>query len=578
MYDLIIRGGTLIDGKGTDRYAADIAIKDGKIAKIGSIDSSAKKEINAEGKLVTPGWVDIHTHYDGQATWDPILAPSSWHGVTTVVMGNCGVGFAPVKPKDRDFLIELMEGVEDIPGAALSEGIDWQWESFPEYLDALEAFPRAIDVATQVPHGAIRAYVMGERCNTDYAPTQTEVAEMAALVHEGVAAGALGFSSSKTLLHKDIHGEFMPGTFSGNEEMLALGLGMKSLNNAVFELVSDHLGEDKEWQWVTDFQKQTGLTVTLIATTAPAYENNKMFNLAEQARKEGREIRPQAAGRPTGVLHGLQSSFHAFVGHPTWRNELSTLNHEDLVARLLEPSVKAQILSEESQITSGPMQILAHLMKHVFPLGENPNYEPGPEDSIAGIAKSKNMDPMEVMYDLLAANDGKELFYQPLGGYQSYSLDGQKRLLEHPNVLFGLSDGGAHCGVIADAGMPTFIMTHWGRDRTKGDLMSLEFIVQSLTSKTAQAYGMYDRGELSEGMIADINIIDFESMRLYRPEAIFDLPAGGRRLVQRAEGYDLTIKAGEVIFEKGEHTGALPGKLVRRSDEVFTNVSANNVL
>jgi N-acyl-D-amino-acid deacylase len=338
------------------------------------------------------------------------------------------------------------------------------------------------------------------------------------------------------------------------------------------------LGEDKEWQWVTDFQKQTGLTVTLIATTAPAYENNKMFNLAEQARKEGREIRPQAAGRPTGVLHGLQSSFHAFVGHPTWRNELSTLNHEDLVARLLEPSVKAQILSEESQITSGPMQNLAHLMKHVFPLGENPNYEPGPEDSIAGIAKSKNMDPMEVMYDLLAANGGKELFYQPLGGYQTYSLDGQKRLLEHPNVLFGLSDGGAHCGVIADAGMPTFIMTHWGRDRTKGDLMSLEFIVQSLTSKTAQAYGMYDRGELSEGMIADINIIDFESMRLYRPEAIFDLPAGGRRLVQRAEGYDLTIKAGEVIFEKGEHTGALPGKLVRRSDEIFTNVSANNVL
>jgi N-acyl-D-aspartate/D-glutamate deacylase len=482
-------------------------------------------------------------------------------------MGNCGVGFAPVKPKDRDFLIELMEGVEDIPGAALADGINWEWESFPEYLDALEKFPRAIDVATQVPHGAIRAYVMGERCNTDYAPTQEEVDAMAALVREGVEAGALGFSSSKTLLHKDIKGEYMPGTFSGNEEMLALGLGMKGLNNSVFELVSDHLGEDEEWAWVTEFQKQTGLTVTLIATTAPAYENGKMYKLAEAARQEGREIRPQAAGRPTGVLHGLQSSFHAFVGHPTWREELADLDHEALVARLQDPIVKAKLLSEESVIKSGPMQDLAKLMNNVFPLGENPNYEPNREDSVAGIAEAKGMDPMEVMYDLLVANDGKELFYQPLGGYQGYTLDFQKMLLEHPNVLFGLSDGGAHCGVIADAGMPTFIMTHWGRDRRKGDKLELEFIVKSLTSETARAFGMFDRGLLKEGMIADINIIDFDNMRLHRPEAIFDLPTGGRRLVQRAEGYEATIKAGEVIFSNGEHTGALPGKLVRRSDE-----------
>jgi N-acyl-D-aspartate/D-glutamate deacylase len=569
MYDLIIRGGTVIDGSGEGRFAADVAVADGKVARIaapGELDGDAKQIIDAQGKLVTPGWVDIHTHYDGQATWDPILAPSSWHGVTTVVMGNCGVGFAPVKPQDREFLIELMEGVEDIPGAALSEGIDWQWESFPEYLDALEKFPRAIDVATQVPHGAVRAYVMGERCNTDYAPTKPEVDAMAALVREGVEAGALGFSSSKTLLHKDIKGEYMPGTFSGNEEMLALGLGMKDLNNSVFELVSDHLGEEEEWAWVTEFQKQTGLTVTLIATTAPAYENNMMYNLAEQARQEGREIRPQAAGRPTGVLHGLQSSFHAFVGHPTWRAELAALDHDALVARLQDPMVKAQLLAEESEIQSGPMQDLPKLMGLVFPLGENPNYEPGPEDSVAGVAQARGMDPMEVMYDLLAANDGKELFYQPLGGYQGYSLDWQKTFLEHPNVLFGLSDGGAHCGVIADAGMPTFIMTHWGRDRTKGEKMELEYIVKSLTSDTAQAYGMFDRGQIKEGMLADINVIDFDAMRLHRPEAIFDLPAGGRRLVQRAEGYAATIKAGEVIFTNGEHTGALPGKLVRRSD------------
>ena len=566
MYDSIIRNGTIIDGTGNPRFSADIGIKDGNIAKIGQITDTANHEIDAEGKLVTPGWVDIHTHYDGQATWDPLLAPSSWHGVTTVVMGNCGVGFAPVKPADRDFLIELMEGVEDIPGAALSEGIDWQWESFPEYLDTLESIPRAIDVATQVPHGAIRAYVMGERCNTDYAPTEAEVKEMAALVREGVEAGALGFSSSKTLLHKDVHGEYMPGTFSGNDEMLALGLGMKGLNNSVFELVSDHLGDDKEWAWVTDFQKQTGLTVTLIATTAPAYENGKMYKLAEQARAEGREIRPQAAGRPTGVLHGLQSSFHAFVGHPTWRDELAQLDHETLLTRLAEPATKAKILSERSVINGGLMQNLPGLMGLVFPLGENPNYEPLPEDSIAGIAKERGMDVMEVMYDMLVANDGKELFYQPLGGYQGYSLDGQKKLLEHPNVLFGLSDGGAHCGVIADAGMPTFIMTHWGRDRTRGDKMSLEFIVKSLTSSTARAFGMFDRGLINEGMIADINIIDFDELRLHRPEAVFDLPAGGRRLVQRAEGYEITIKSGEVIFNNGQHSGALPGKLVRRSD------------
>tara|TARA_B100001057_G_scaffold294162_1_gene294271 strand:+ start:1304 stop:3025 length:1722 start_codon:yes stop_codon:yes gene_type:complete len=567
MFEMVIRNGTIIDGTGRDRYVADIGINDGKIVKIGEIKESSKNIIDAENKLVTPGWVDVHTHYDGQATWDPILAPSSWHGVTTVVMGNCGVGFAPVKPKDREFLIELMEGVEDIPGAALSEGINWQWESFPEYLDALESFPRAIDVATQVPHGAIRAYVMGERCNSDYAPTKEEVNQMAELVREGVEAGALGFSSSKTLLHKDIKGEYMPGTFSGNEEMLALGLGMKGLNNSVFELVSDHLGEDEEWQWVKDFQKQTGLTVTLIATTAPAYKNNKMYNLAEQSRIEGYEIRPQAAGRPTGVLHGLQSSFHVFVGHPTWRKELASLSHEELVAKLRDPATKKKILSEETTIKNELLQDIPSLMAQVFPLGENPNYEPEFKDSVAGIAQKLELDVMEVMYDLLTQGEGKELFYQPLGGYHTYDLEPQKKLLEHPNVLFGLSDGGAHCGVIADAGMPTFIMTHWGRDRTRGDKLSLEFIVKSLTSSTAEAFGMFDRGYLKEGLIADINIIDFNSLRLHRPEAIFDLPAGGRRLVQRPEGYEMTIKAGEVIFDNGTHTGALPGKLIRRSND-----------
>lgn len=567
MYDLIIRGGTIVDGTGQKRYVGDVAVNDDKIVKIGKIAETGKEEIDATGKLVTPGWVDVHTHYDGQATWDPLLAPSSWHGVTTVVMGNCGVGFAPCKPKDRDFLIQLMEGVEDIPGSALAEGIKWEWESFPEYLDALEGMPRAIDVATQVPHGAVRAYVMGERASSDYEPTPDEIKAMADLVREGVEAGALGFSASKTLLHKDVNGVHSPGTFSGYDEMLGLGMGMDGLNNAVFELVSDHLAEEGEWEWIRAFQAETGLPVTLVATTAPAYTSGKLLKYAQEAMEQGLAIRPQVAGRPTGVLHGLQSSFHAFIGHPTWHAELKTLDHDALVKKMQEPEIKTKLLSEVSLIKKGPMLDLESLLGQVFPLGERPNYEPEYKDSVAGIAEKNNRDPMDVMYDLLVAGDGKELFYQPLAGYPGYSLNGQKRLMEHPQVMMGLSDGGAHCGVIADAGMPTFILTHWGRDRTRGDKMEVEAIVQSLTSDTANTYGMFDRGLLQEGKVADINIIDFDHLRLFRPEAIFDLPTGGRRLVQRVKGYEATIKSGTVIFKNGDHTGALPGRLIRRRKE-----------
>jgi len=564
-FELVIENGTIIDGSGQDRFVSDIGIKDGLIAVVGEISDSDKDQaeqvIDAKGKLVTPGWVDIHTHYDGQATWDPILAPSSWHGVTTVVMGNCGVGFAPVKPGQEQFLIELMEGVEDIPGAALAEGINWQWETFPEYLDALEQMPRTMDVATQVPHGPIRAYVMGDRCTE--APSEAEISQMASLVREGVKAGALGFSSSRTLLHKDIHGEYVPGTFAGSDEMLQLGLAMKGLEHGIFELVSDNLGDDDEWQWVKQFAKETGKKVTLIATSAAAYENGKLYKLAEEARADGMEILPQMAGRPTGILHGLQSSFHAFVGHPTYASKIASLDHDEKLALMRQPEIKKQILSEQSLIQSELLGDIEALMKIVFPLGENPNYEPDENDSIAAIAASRNINPLEAMYDFLLESEGKELFYQPLGGYAEYNLNAHRELMQHPNVIMGLSDGGAHCGVIADAGMPSFILSHWGRDRVKGDTLPLEFIVQSLTRKTAVAYDMMDRGLIKEGLIADINVIDFENLRLHRPEAIFDLPAGGRRLVQRVDGYEMTIKSGEVTFENGQHTGALPGKLVR---------------
>jgi N-acyl-D-amino-acid deacylase len=566
MHDLIIRDGSIVDGTGRQAFVGDVAIDGKRIAAVGEVAGRGHREIDAEGMLVTPGWVDIHTHYDGQASWDPLLTPSSWHGVTTAVMGNCGVGFAPVRPEQRQFLIELMEGVEDIPGAALADGIQWQWERFPEYLDAIEAMPHAIDLGAQVPHGAVRAYVLGERCNTDYVPNAGEIAAMAALVREGVAAGALGFSTSRTLLHKDKKGVHVPGTFAGADEMLAMGVAMKGLSHGVYEIVSDHLGEDEEWQWVKGFARETRLPVTLVATSAGAYEGNKMYNIAEAARREGMDIRPQIAGRPTGVLHGLTSNLHIFVGHPSWRRDLAHLPLAEKVRAMRHPEMKARLLAEETRIR--PLgYTIDELLRRIFPLGENPNYEPDRDESVAGMAEAAGVSSIAMMYDLLLREEGKELFYQPLGGYVTYNFDFFRKSMAHPNVLFGLSDGGAHCGVIADAGMPSFILTHWARDRTKGDRFPLEFLVRKLSGDTAKAYGMYDRGELRPGMLADLNVIDFKRLRLHRPEAIFDLPSGSRRLVQRVEGYRYTVKSGQVTFENGAFTGALPGTLVRGGRE-----------
>jgi len=568
MPDLIIRGGTIVDGSGAAPFEGDLVIDAGRIVAVGEVGGSARREIDARGLLVTPGFVDIHTHYDGQATWDPLLAPSSWHGVTTAVMGNCGVGFAPVRPDQHQFLIELMEGVEDIPGSALAEGIDWKWERFPEYLDALEAMSRAIDVGAQTPHGAVRAYVLGERCNTDYVPDEAEIGQMAALVREGVAAGALGFSTSRTLLHRDVRGVHVPGTFAGSDEMLALGLAMKGLSHGVYELVSDHLGDEDEWAWVKSFARQTGLPVTLVATSAGAYEGDRMYNIAEEARRQGMEIRPQIAGRPTGILHGLTSSFHVFAGHPTYKREIAHLPLPAKLAAMRSPQLRAALLAEETTFRNGPMAAApGEFLYRVFPLGERPNYEPDRAGSVAGLADAAGVGALEMMYDLLLREDGRELFYQPLGGYLGYNFDFFRKNMQHPNVLFGLSDGGAHCGVIADAGMPTFILTHWARDRVKGERFALEFLVRKLTRDTALAYGMADRGLLKPGLLADVNVIDFDRLRLYRPEAVYDLPAGGRRLVQRADGYRYTVKSGAVTFEDGEHTGALPGSLVRGGRE-----------
>jgi len=565
MFDVIIHGGTVVDGSGSEPYRADVAISGDKIVGVGDYSGhSSRRPIHANGCLVTPGWVDVHTHYDGQATWDPILAPSSWHGVTTAVMGNCGVGFAPVRPGAQEFLIQLMEGVEDIPGTALAEGINWQWEHFPEYLDALDTLPRAIDVAAQVPHGAVRSYVMGDRCNTDELPTDADIRAMAKIVREGLQAGAVGFSTSRTFLHKDVNGALVPGTHAPAAEMRALGYAMKGLDHGVFELVSDHLGQPEEWDWVIDVGRESGRPITVVWTSFDAFTGDNFMALARRAAELGVKVIPQVAGRPTGILHGLESTVHIFLAHPTYMSELANLPFEQKLARMRRPETRAKILDEQSMITQTPFGgTWEELLWYVFPLGEKPDYEPSREQSIAGIAATQGRDCFEVMYDLLVADGGRELFYQPLNAYTNYDFSFFESVLTDPAALFGLSDGGAHCGLIADAGMPTFVLTHWVRDREKGKRLPLELMVRKLSYDTARAYGMDDRGLLAAGYLADINVIDFDALQLHRPEALYDLPAGGKRLVQQVDGYRYTLKSGVTTFVAGQHTGEFPGRLVR---------------
>lgn len=565
MFDLIISGGTVVDGSGGKARLADVAINGDKIVGVGDYANQAStRTVDASGCLVTPGWVDVHTHYDGQATWDPLLAPSSWHGVTTAVMGNCGVGFAPVKPGEEGFLIQLMEGVEDIPGTALSEGIDWQWEHFPEYLDALDTMPRAIDVAAQVPHGAVRSYVMGERCNTDELPTDADIEAMAKIVREGLEAGAVGFSTSRTFLHKDVNGVLVPGTNAPADEMRALGYAMKGLDHGVFELVSDHLGNEDEVKWVIDVGQESGRPITVVWTSFEAFTEGNFMALAHSAAEQGVKVIPQVAARPTGILHGLQSSFNVFMAHATYVNEIAELSLEDKVFAMQRPEIRRKILGEKSSMPTTPFGLSwEELLWYVFPLGEKPDYEPRREDSIAGIAAAQGKDCFAVMYDLMVDQDGRELFYQPLNAYADYNFNFFENTLTDPDALFGLSDGGAHCGLIADAGMPTFVLTHWVRDRKRGKRLPLELMVRKLSYDTARAYGMEDRGLLAEGYLADVNVIDLKALQLHRPEAIYDLPAGGKRLVQRVDGYRYTLKSGVETFIDGEHTGALPGRLVR---------------
>jgi len=570
MHDLVVRGGTVVDGTGAAARTADVAIDDGMVTAVGNLGGAqAHQDIDADGLLVTPGVVDIHTHYDGQVTWDPLLAPSSWHGVTTVVMGNCGVGFAPVRPGDEGWLIQLMEGVEDIPGAALSEGISWGWESFADYLDVLEQMPRALDVGTQVPHGAVRAYVMGERGARNEPATPEDIAAMAEVVRAGIEAGALGFSTSRTIMHRAVDGEPVPGTYAAEDELFGIGKVLGELGTGVFELApagvmgEDLAAPDKEIAWMRKLSAAIRRPVSFALSQhnlAPDQWRD-MLRLSQEAIAEGAELRAQVGGRPLNLLIGLQT-FHPFSFKPAYQ-AIADLPLAERVARMHDPEVRAAILSGRPADEDPLLQFVGASLDRIYPMGEPPDYEPTADQSIEAIAKREGRPADDVLYDLLLRHDGRELLMFALLGYSYGSLDDMREMLLHPTTALGLSDGGAHCGVMCDASNPTFMLTHWSRDRSRGERLPLELAVQKMTRDTARLYGLGDRGVLAPGFKGDLNVVDYQRLQLGLPEMVHDLPGGARRLVQRADGYVATVVSGEVTLDHGEDTGARPGRLVR---------------
>ena len=571
MHDLVIRQATVVDGTGGAPAVGDVAVDGERVTVVGEVDGRGRRELDGDGLLLAPGWVDIHTHYDGQATWDPEMTPSSWHGVTTVVMGNCGVGFAPVRPGAESFLIELMEGVEDIPGTALAEGIDWRWESFAQYLDALAATPRVLDVAAQVPHAAVRAYVMGDRAHDE--ASADDIAAMASLTEAALAAGAAGFTTSRTILHRSRHG-LVPGTSAPPEELLAIGDAIGRAGHGVFEMVSDQAGTPTEQAWLVELAGRTGGNVTYALAQVGPDPTAYRTALAEAAacRRAGVGIVPQVSSRPTGMLFGLRSSLHPFITHPTFR-ELAGRpapatpaggpSLGALVARLGDPQVRARLLAEEPATANRVALTLMSRWDRIFRLGDPPDYEPSPDTSVAAVAARQGRRPEEVALDWLLERQGEALLFAPLASYVDGDHEAIREMLCHPSTVVGLSDGGAHCGLICDASMPTYLLTHWVRDRDRGQRLPLELAVHLQTARTAGVYGFHDRGVIAPGKRADLNLIDLDSLRLHTPEMVFDLPAGGRRLVQRVDGYRATVVAGQVTFEDGQPTGARPGRLVR---------------
>ncbi|MDE1172226.1 MAG: amidohydrolase family protein [Parvibaculaceae bacterium] len=564
-YDLIVRGGQVADGTGAPLFEADIGVKDGRIAGIGAIGGSGTEEIDARGQIVTPGFVDIHTHYDGQATWDSRLAPSSWHGVTTAVMGNCGVGFAPVHKQDHDRLIELMEGVEDIPGAALHEGLRWNWESFPDYLDALDARRYDIDICAQLPHGALRLYVMGAR-GADLEPAnERDIAEMRRLTAEAMLAGAIGFSTSRTLNHKTIKGDPTPSLRATESELMGIALGIRDAGHGVMELISDFDTPDpqSEFAMVRRIVEASGRPLSLSLGQAHRRPEGwrDILGMIGKAVTDGLPICAQVAPRPIGVLYGLQGSLNPFSATPGYK-EISHRPHAERLALMRDPAFRARLLAEAAVEKTDPAAGRLTAFERIFPLGENPDYEPDRDQSVAAIAARENRTALEVAYDLLLEADGRRFMFAPFANYAYFNLDVCGEMIASPYTVMGLGDGGAHVGVISDASFSTYLLSHWGRDRETGRF-DLPWLVKRQTHDTARTVGLMDRGTIAPGMKADLNVIDFGRLAVEAPHMAFDLPAGGKRLLQGARGYTATVVSGVTVYRDGEATGALPGRLVR---------------
>lgn len=563
-FDLIIRNGTIFDGTGNPGIEADVAVIDGRVAQIGHVPGKAREEIDAKGKIVTPGFVDIHTHYDGQATWDDRLTPSAWHGVTTAVMGNCGVGFAPCRTADHDMLVRLMEGVEDIPGVVLTEGLRWNWETFPEFLNALEERPHDIDFATQVPHGALRVYVMGERGANREEASANEIAEMGRIAKEAVEAGALGFSTSRTLNHRTSDGQPTPTLTASEGELLGIAMGLKAANKGVLQVVSDFMDPAHELSMLRRLVVESGRPLSFsLAQSDRGPESWKMLlSFLDQCAADHLPIKAQVCGRPVGLLLGLSLTLNPFSAHPSY-NKIEHLPFAERLTALRTPELRAALLAEAPASDNPFVKAVLRNFSKMFPLSDPPDYEPAPEMSLGAQAARKNKRAEELAYDWLLEDSGRALILFPFLNYANDSLEPSLAMMRHPNTILGLGDGGAHVGMICDGSFPTSMLTHWTRDRSRGDRLPLEWVIKAQTHDTAAAVGLNDRGLLKPGYKADINVIDHGKLTLHRPTVAYDLPAGGRRLVQHADGYEATIVSGQITYRNGKPTSALPGKLIR---------------
>jgi len=562
-YDLVIRGGSVIDGTGAAARSADVALQDGIVAEVGRVGGRGRREIDAAGALVTPGFVDIHTHYDGQATWSNRMAPSCYHGVTTVVMGNCGVGFAPVRPDDHDLLIELMEGVEDIPGAALHEGICWDWESFPDYLDYLGRRRYDMDIGAQLPHGALRVYVMGQRGADREPASADDIAQMRALTTQAIQAGAMGFSSSRTLNHRSSNGEPTPSLKAELDELMGIALGLKDAGRGVMEMISDFDDLSDEFGMLRAMAEASGrpMSISLAQGLSPNGWR-KILGLIESASDSGLVMRGQVAPRPIGILLGLTTTLTPFTTRPSYM-EVARLPVAERIEALRAPERKQRILAEEPSRGFGMLFRRMDGARKLWLMSDPPDYEPAPESSLAARAAAAGRDPWDLAYDLMLENGGRTLFYTPFANYADDNLDCCREMLLHKDTVPGLGDGGAHVGTICDASFVTTLLTHWGRDRSRGERIDLPTLIKRQTRDTARTVDLHDRGVLAPGMKGDVNIIDFDNLNNRAPEIVHDLPAGGARLEQKADGFIATVVSGEVTYERGEPTDALPGRLLR---------------